>query len=402
VLKFTRINSDTLACKRFWLEANSDGVTVLQKETAAAISGGEVEIVECRGLREFIELREDAGFYECFTYGTPNNGRPRQFLTCKGRERPNSVARTRNAFSFSKKQAVFMIDIDQDEADKERALYGHLECDELIGRCFEPWQDCQRVWVPSSSAFLKGFRDIGGPTSDVFRDIGGWRAYAIIDRGNRIPDLTRHLHYQLWTIDEGRIVLGKAGQRRDISLIDRIVSTPEHIDFVAGPKLEQRDEVSLSLERYAPPPCFLGPEKATLRTKELGKVPSYQDWKRSYELLQRAWKALEPESRKQSRKAAASLDISEPTMWKAVEYGVLDSDFLVTTDLGKVSVRGILANPVLYDGMLVPDPLEPSYDGGRKVGIIYTDGKPQIWSFARGGRSFRLLADNVSFEEPYE
>jgi hypothetical protein len=89
-------------------------------------------------------------------------------------------------------------------------------------------------------------------------------------------------------------------------------------------------------------------------------------------------------------------------MWKAVEYGVLDSDFLVTTDLGKVSVRGILANPVLYDGMLVPDPLEPSYDGGRKVGIIYTDGKPQIWSFARGGRSFRLLADNVSFEEPYE
>ena len=62
-------------------------------------------------------------------------------------------------------------------------------------------------------------------------------------------------------------------------------------------------------------------------------------------------------------------------MWKAVEYGVLDLDFLVTTGRGKVSVREILANPVRYDGMLVPDTLEPSYDGGRKVGIIYTDGK---------------------------
>ena len=386
MLKFTRINSDTLACKRFWLEANSEGVTVLQKELAAQLTGGEVEIVECSGLREFIELREDAGFYQCFTYGLPKNAKKTQRLVCKGSKRKNSVTRTRADFAFSSGQAVFMIDIDQDENPKT-----HLECDELIGRCFEPWQDCQRVWVPSSTAFLKGFRDIGG-----------WRAYAIIDKGSRIPDLTRHLHYQLWTIDEGRVVLGKAGQRRDISLIDRMVSTPEHIDFVAGPKLERISEAYPSLERCAPPPCFIGPEKAPLRTKGLGKVPSYQDWKRSYEPLQRAWKAFEPEFRKQSRKAAASLDISEPTMWKAVEYGVLDSDFLVTTGRGKVSVREILANPVRYDGMLVPDPLEPSYDGGRKVGIIYTDGKPQIWSFARGGRSFRLLADNVWFEEPYE
>ena len=113
----------------------------------------------------------------------------------------------------------------------------------------------------------------------------GLAGYAIIDKGSRIPDLTRHLHYQLWTIDEGRVVLGKAGQRRDISLIDRMVSTPEHIDFVAGPKLERISEAYPSLERCAPPPCFIGPEKAPLRTKGLGKVPSYQDWKRSYEPL---------------------------------------------------------------------------------------------------------------------
>jgi hypothetical protein len=69
MVKFTMIYSDSLACKRFWLDNGE-----LQKETAAQISSGEVEIVECSGLREFIELREDAGFYECFTYGTPNNG----------------------------------------------------------------------------------------------------------------------------------------------------------------------------------------------------------------------------------------------------------------------------------------------------------------------------------------
>ena len=220
MLKFSRITSDTLACKRFWLE---DGV--LQKETAAQLRNGSVEIVECSGLREFIELREAAGPKQCFTYGTPRNGRQRQRLTCKGREGPNSVARTRKAFSFSKKPGR-LHDRYRPGRDPIRT---HLECDELIGRCFEPWRYCQRVWVPSSTAFLKGFRDIGG-----------WRAYAIIDKGSRIPDLTRHLHYQLWTIDEGRVVLGKAGQRRDISLIDRMVSTPEHIDFVAAPQLGRR------------------------------------------------------------------------------------------------------------------------------------------------------------------
>ena len=40
---------------------------------------------------------------------------------------------------------------------------------------------------------------------------GGWRGYAIIDDAERIPDLTRLLHFQLWEIGEGKIVVGKAG-----------------------------------------------------------------------------------------------------------------------------------------------------------------------------------------------
>ena len=78
-------------------------------------------------------------------------------------------------------------------------------------------------------------------------------------------------------------------------------------------------------------------------------------------------------------------------MWRAVEEGLLEPDFLVVTDLGKVSVRDMLANPEAYDGLQIPDPLEPDYDGGRKVAIIYLDQNPQIWSFARGGRLLRLI-----------
>ncbi len=62
-------------------------------------------------------------------------------------------------------------------------------------------------------------------------------------------------------------------------------------------------------------------------------------------------------------------------------------------------MREILADPKKFDYEHIPDPLEPDYDGGRLVAIIYTTGKPLIWSFARGGRSLRMLQSNESFED---
>lgn len=182
---------------------------------------------------------------------------------------------------------------------------------------------------------------------------------------------------------------GKAGQRRDVSLIDYTVSQPERIDFVARPKLEN------GLERCPPAPAFIG--EGILKTPKTAVKP-YAKWKRSYEPFQKAWKAAEPESRKRSTVTAGEFGVASPVVWKAVEHGVLEPDFPVTLRRGhKVTVREILADPEKYHGKDIPDPLEPTYDGGRLVAAIYTDGLPHIWSFAHGGRALRMLDDYTRF-----
>ena len=366
----SQITSDTLACKRFWLE---DGA--LKGESAARLRSGQVEVFECATLRDFVAMREAVTSNQCFTYGTPINSKKVQRISPKALASGDSIARTRQHFSFPQGEpGLFMVDIDQHE-DARSAV----ECDALLCRCYPAWSRCQRVWVPSSTAFLRttGGRELIG--------IGGWRAYAIIDDAAKIPDLTLFLHQQLWAIGEGRIEVGKAGQRLDRTLLDRSVSTPEHIDFVAAPELGE------GLERFAPAPEFIGSEDVQLSTADLGEVESYRDWRANCERFQNSWKFLEPEAKQKARAAARSLKVSDRIMWEAVDGGVLKPEFKLTV-MGWTTTVGELLDHCTeyYDGAQICDPIEPDYDGGRKVAILHLDHNPLIFSFARGGRTFRL------------
>jgi hypothetical protein len=80
---------------------------------------------------------------------------------------------------------------------------------------------------------------------------------------------------------------------------------------------------------------------------------------------------------------------------RALEHSILDARFKITvvTDNGDevVTVEEVLASPHLYDGMLTKDPLEPDYQNGKTVGKLYLRGsKPVLYSFAHGGRTYKL------------
>ena len=56
------------------------------------------------------------------------------------------------------------------------------------------------------------------------------------------------------------------------------------------------------------------------------------------------------------------------------------------------TVGQILNDRHQYHGRITRDPLEPDYDGGRPTGKLFLlDARPTLFSFAHGGRSFRLI-----------
>jgi hypothetical protein len=64
--------------------------------------------------------------------------------------------------------------------------------------------------------------------------------------------------------------------------------------------------------------------------------------------------------------------VSRATLERAVLGGVLENDFQITLpSRHTVSVRTIRANLPRYEGMQIPDPLEPDYRDGSLCAVIF-------------------------------
>ncbi len=85
-------------------------------------------------------------------------------------------------------------------------------------------------------------------------------------------------------------------------------------------------------------------------------------------------------------------DIARRLVEHALERHELSGDEMIHTDhKGVVSVRDILAEREAFHKQTCADPLEPEYNGGQNVGVIYTDCKPvRIFSHAHGGINYTL------------
>lgn len=90
-------------------------------------------------------------------------------------------------------------------------------------------------------------------------------------------------------------------------------------------------------------------------------------------------------------------DDDRDTVRRGVEGGVLTDDWViwVSDEAGEfvpVTVGEVRANRKRYHRRVCLDPLEPDYDGSRPVAMLFLLGGPEcVHSFARGGRTFRLM-----------
>ena len=362
-------SNGALACKSYAL----DDAGKLSKMAAAQIYSGRAHIETFASLREFVDSRALADTQTAYVYGVPANGERSQRIRTKAAEGPG-ISRSKADFTWPDGSGILFLDVDE-------AGHTVAELDLIMTTAFSPWAACERVWIASSTAFI---RKEGGET--LVGD-GGWRAYCVIDNAAKIPDVTRYIHYRLWQMGHGAIKVSKSGARLDRSLIDTSVASPERLDFVATPILED------GLERFAPEPQFIGPAGATLSTGLLPNVPTYKEWRKADPAFTAAWNGSEKEAKTASDAEASRRGLPADDLWRIHETHILPRTWPVTLDDGSQTTVGQLLDfgrPDM-DRARCLDPLEPDYDGGRVVGQIYLDdGVPGIWSYARGGRKFRF------------
>ena len=111
----------------------------------------------------------------------------------------------------------------------------------------------------------------------------------------------------------GEIKVSKSGARLDRSLIDTSVASPERLDFVATPILED------GLERFAPEPQFIGPAGATLSTGLLPNVPTYKEWRKADPAFTAAWNGSEKEAKTASDAEASRRGLPADDLWRIHE-----------------------------------------------------------------------------------
>ena len=370
----------------------------LRKRSAANIYEGEAERVSISDLKELKELIENLPSSSALCFGTAEKQKARLLTqeALRAGSYPDAIARDREHFSFRKGQpGILMLDCDPHPG--KPALHWK-DIDQSIAQIVPRWSETGRLWRASSSAFIY--------TSDGCELIGtgGWRGYAIVDDAAAIPAVGARIYQRLWELGLGNIVISKAGQAFDRSLIDTSVWQPERVDFAAEPVLES------GLVRRAPQPVLLG-SVPLLASAGIRAALTLREWRQSSELLNKAKQDVEPEviaTRKAFVAAhadalvAQKLNMSEKrlrALWKrAVEHHVLTSDFVLHREDGStITVGEILADADKWHQARFADPLEPDYRGDKRIAYANLEPEmgsdPYLYSHAHGGICYRLVRE---------
>ncbi len=262
-------------------------------------------------------------------------------------------------------------------------------------------------------------------TSDIYhaetgvqlKGAGGRRIYIAVADAEDIPRAGAVLVKRLWLAGYGSIIISSCGSLLERSIIDRSVWDPARLDFTGGAicvaPLEQRrppfavikgdnevlDTRAAVLDLTASENAEFERLVAEARAAVADEAEAVRQVWVEKKLETDAVAGLQGDDRKNTAKVKAAVEALRASghadrLLRVAETGdggrlPLDA-IIMLADGAEVTVRDILMNPTVYDRAPCFDPLEPDYDGGRVVGRIHTYGVPNIFSFAHGGRTFRL------------
>jgi hypothetical protein len=360
------------------------------------IIAGYAENVTFNSMTEFAELLHNAKQNQVLTASTHTAKSDKVKLMTKDAwqqaGKPDDVV-TRSKEHLIHKQGVgglLIVDCDDMSTSKAQLLAA-------IGEVL-PLADLAHVYTTSSSSFI-----YNKDTGQELDGLKGQRVYiAVTDQGD-IERAGNVLIKHLWLAGHGHIEISKSGEMLERTLADKSLFGATHLDYIAGsichdpleqrrpypkvnegqaldtanalPNLTDADEVQLKAEKTK--------ARELMRGDALLKRDQYTDDRARANL---AKQGINTPTSEQMQAAKGNVQ-------RAVEGKLLTGEQIIFLANGEqVTVGEILLNPATYHGQLTYDPIEPDYNGGSIVGRIHLyNGRPNIYSFAHGGRTFAMI-----------
>ncbi|KDE41363.1 hypothetical protein ADINL_0043 [Nitrincola lacisaponensis] len=367
----------------------------LQKGTTANLYEGSVSKVELESLHQFAELLKGLEHNQALCFGVPLvDGKLYSKKRFEELGKPaGAITRTADKFRWPA-GAGFML-LDYDPAKQQQAL----NRDELLAQIRKAAPDIAaagKVWFPSSSSHIHhGEEDLTG--------LKGQRLYLSVKDANDIPRAGAVLVQRLWLQGFGWYEVGAAGQLLERCTVDASVWQTNRLDFAAGakctPPLEQKRGFPIvtdgePLDTLAALPDLTPEELAELASiKAAARREAEPEAQAAQQLyIDEKAAAMVPDDL-QGEEFEQALRMAERIVMRALEQQVLTGDFPLILEGGEsVTVGEVLDDPAEYHGKLTLDPIEPDYQGGKVTGKLYLIGsRPNLYSFAHGGRNFKLL-----------
>ena len=371
----------------------------MKKDTSAYMTKGIAETESFNTMEEFANFLPTLGANQAVTYGIPKSGiSPVKVVTRDEKAKHlldnHVIARTTESLVWNAGPGVLMLDYDPSKGADEP-----LTPDALLAALVKAAPGLMQAtvvwWMSASSNIYNG--------DELVKSVGGQRVYIGVQNAIDVPRAGKALADRLWLDGHGYFEVSKSCALLERTLVDTSVWQTNRFDFAAGakcaPPLNQRRGEPVVhhlpgwtgdlLDSYTAIPDLDGMEchkLETLKVAERAKLKPEVEKAAEDFITEQVAKLAKKHPGKPEEELRA-------TVQRAIADHKLMGDFEVKLDDDTmVPVAHLLDNREKYHRRKTYDPLEADYDGGRVVGILYLDGgRPNLWSQAHGGRSFKLI-----------
>lgn len=387
--------------KGFRVASNGD----VEKVKGGALVKGSIVLYDVRSPTGLVDLLQSLSPAQALIWGIPTKADADTVVTRDdynlASDKTTLTTRTNDAFAFPSGAGWLMLDHD---ADGDTDLTPNALVEALRG-AVPALQDAQMVWAQSASSNIY-YGEV------QYRGLLGQRLYILLADAADAPRAGAVIADRLWLAGHGRFDVSSSGQLLQRTLVDTSVWQPSRLDFAGGaackPPMSQR-----KTRPHVVPGAFAMLDSkvslqdlTTAEQAELAKLrmrmSHAEDLQIDVNSAQTSWKD----------ERAAALTLSNPDLGaealeeiieRALGQLLLSDVFIVKVrvdgHMQNVTVADLLADPARYHGLQTMDPLEPDYDGGRLVGILYLQqARPMLFSQAHGGKSFRLSKQRQRIE----
>ena len=248
-------------------------------------------------------------------------------------------------------------------------------------------------------------------TGEALPGSDGIHVYVAAKDGADSERFLRALHGRCWLAGLGWMMVSTSGALLERSIVDRMVGGPERLVFEGGPVLVpplQQDKESrrpIAVDGVALDTVAVCPPLSIVERARLDELKARERERLAPEMA----KAREAFVEAQAKKLVARTGMSEKAAKQVIVRqceGVLRPDIVLPFDdpeLAGCTVGDVLANPELYEGETLADPLE-GVAYGRCVAKIMrrADGTPWIHSFAHGRTIYKLKFDATAVRKAME